>query len=897
MDPHSPGHAPDDLPPVSNLPEGSLELVRQFVSSIPDGVALVAADGRIVLENAALRRLLAPCGASLVGVSVEQFVPESLRAMHRQQRDQWIASPRGGHMRVGEGFRSQRLDGTEFIADISIAPCRIGDERFVVMSIRDVSERASREHELHLSEARFRAVFEAAAAGIAIIGCDGRILSANDELAAILALDADDLVGRVELELLPPPDQEGGLEEAAALLSGVRERVCGKRAYRRPDGGVRNLRTNHALVRDAQGRPEYVIGVYDDVTRHREAERLVRARTLEVLQLLGHASNDANSFEGALHKCIEQVSQSLGWQAAHVFDCRGGGAFASSGIWHLEDDSRLAALRGASTEGSPRLAPRERADLERGEVVWRNLASEGAPTARARLALELGLRSRLFVPVRDEGELVALLEFFSATPMASDCALERAMTQIGEQLGRNLERQRTRDQLVHLAMHDALTGLPNRTLFHDRLEQAFARLDRHEGVAAVFFMDVDGLKEVNDMFGHEAGDELLRLTASRLRAQVRPEDTLARFAGDEFTLLCEGIENATQARVIADRLIDAVTEPVILRGHRFDPSLSVGVAIIDDPQTDPERVLRDADSAMYVAKERGGRSVEMAAAGLQLGHRKLSSRGCALRDAISGGDLVLQYQPCVSLPDERVVAFEALVRWRHPHRGMLPPRAFIPLAEQSGLIEPLGEWVLREACRQVAEWQRTKEGAEHVALQVNVSPRQFASARLIGHVRRALAEARLDPGRLFLEITESAMLRDSDHVLQQLVALRDMGVRISIDDFGSGYSALSHLQRLPLNQLKLDRRFVSGLGESREGREIVGALVRLGHALDLQVVAEGIEKRQDCHHVSLLGCDLAQGWLFGEAGSPAAAVERLIAESRNSPTSRRADRRKRARAA
>jgi diguanylate cyclase (GGDEF)-like protein len=391
----------------------------------------------------------------------------------------------------------------------------------------------------------------------------------------------------------------------------------------------------------------------------------------------------------------------------------------------------------------------------------------------------------------------------------------------------------------------------------------------------VFFMDVDGLKDVNDTLGHAAGDELLRAVADRLRALVRPEDTIARLGGDEFTLLCEGVTDLEEARVIASRVIAGVAQPLHVRGIEFEPSLSVGLALVDDPDTPPEAVLREADAAMYAAKEHGGGRLAAGASPLEPIRRRGSNRGRALRQAVEQGELCLHYQPCVSLPDPRIVSLEALVRWQHPRRGLLPPRSFIPLAERNGVIEPLGDWVIRHACRQLAEWHGRVPGAAPLAMAVNVSSRQFASGHLVGTVTRALEETRLDPSRLFLEITETVMLEGSHSVLDQLHALRAMGVRLSVDDFGTGYSSLHYLQRLPLEQLKLDRRFIAGLRLEHPSQAIVASLIRLAHALDLRVVAEGVELPRQRDELADLGCDFAQGWLFGPPGT-AAEIEALL---------------------
>jgi diguanylate cyclase (GGDEF)-like protein len=435
------------------------------------------------------------------------------------------------------------------------------------------------------------------------------------------------------------------------------------------------------------------------------------------------------------------------------------------------------------------------------------------------------------------------------------------------------ERKSAELELAHRALHDGLTGLPNRTLFLDRLGQALRRSRRRERGVAVVFLDLDRFKVVNDSLGHKAGDRLLVDVAMRLSSALRPSDTLARFGGDEMTLLCEDVGGAGDVRVIAQRLLDTFAEPFIVQDGEAFLQASLGVAISRDGFEVPEDLIRDADAAMYRAKDRR-QGVEIFDEAMRQDVHERLALEAALRRGIGRDELCLHCQPLISLADARIEGFEALVRWEHPERGLVPPGSFIPLAEETGLIVPIGAWVLREACatlRRVID----ETGMADLQASVNVSPRQLQQPDFVGQVRTALEDNALAPGSLVIEITESAIMETGAASI--LRALKELGVRLAMDDFGTGYSSLAHLRRFPLDVIKVDRSFVAGLGDG-QGASIAGAIVSLARALGLRTVAEGIEDEEQCRAVVALGCDVGQGFLFA-APMPADDLTRLLTAS------------------
>jgi diguanylate cyclase (GGDEF)-like protein/PAS domain S-box-containing protein len=432
------------------------------------------------------------------------------------------------------------------------------------------------------------------------------------------------------------------------------------------------------------------------------------------------------------------------------------------------------------------------------------------------------------------------------------------------------DRKRAEEQILHDALHDSLTGLPNRNLFLDRLGQAAARRRRHDDYHfAVLFFDLDRFKLVNDSLGHLVGDRLLVGLAKRLESCLRSEDTVARLGGDEFAILLDEIQDARDATRVAERIQEELRHSFALDGHEVFSTASIGITLDDDRDRPPEELLRDADTAMYRAKAQGRDRHEIFDDAMHARAVAVLKLETDLRLAFERGELRLVYQPIVSLATGDVVGLEALVRWQHPERGLLTPDQFVPLAEETGLIVPLGHFVLREACRTAEHWRRARPG---LSISVNLSAREFAQVGLIDRIAGLLAEFGLPPSHLRIEITESLIMEDPEAAVARCSALRAMGVGIDIDDFGTGYSSLSYLRRFPVDALKIDRSFVAGMDGRAEDQEIVRAIVSLAKALAIMIVAEGIESPEQLARLRQLGCELGQGYLFAQ---PLEAAEAL----------------------
>jgi len=415
-------------------------------------------------------------------------------------------------------------------------------------------------------------------------------------------------------------------------------------------------------------------------------------------------------------------------------------------------------------------------------------------------------------------------------------------------------------ELSQAALHDPLTHLPNRLLLQQRIEQALVDAEQRGGRFAVMFMDLDGFKQVNDAYGHQTGDALLVAVATRTRQLLRAADVMARLGGDEFVLVV-GIDNDEDVSSLAGRIIQAVGTGNLVPGHELQVTASIGIAICPDHATTERQLMGYADAAMYQAKEAGRNAFVVFAEWMSDSAEQQFRLLADLRRAIQSNQLFLHYQPKVRVSTHQVCGAEALVRWNHPEHGLIPPDRFIRLAERSGVIHEIGRWVLNEACRQLRRWHDA--GHDSWSVSVNLSPIQFGSPNLLGEISDALKLHRVEPRRLVLEITESAVMRDTETSLRLLQALARLGVGISIDDFGTGYSSLLYLKRLPATEIKIDHAFVRDLENSSEDVVIVSAIVALGHALDMDIVAEGVETAGQRSYLERLGCDFLQGYLLG----------------------------------
>jgi len=547
--------------------------------------------------------------------------------------------------------------------------------------------------------------------------------------------------------------------------------------------------------------------------------------------------------------CESSTSAVARWIAGEGLEVTNDAARETSQIF-----GELAAHRAASLT-----------EVTRRSLWWRNVMAD----VLRETATELS------VPADALSEALNMLQLSVEFNLLRVCeCFESERRQADEELTRREE------ELAFLATHDPLTGLPNRTLILDRVEQMLARSVRSQTPVAALFIDIDNFKSINDTLGHGVGDELLRALAARLEGVVRQVDALGRLGGDEFVVIAEELSLAAGPELVAQRLLEALGHPFKLGAEgetRLTVTASIGIAA--GQRTSAEDLLRDADIAMYRAKWDGKNRYAVFESAMQDSVQSRMELDMDLREAFEQEQFFLAYQPTFALSDMAPTGVEALIRWEHPTRGVVQPDAFIPMLEETGLITQVGRWVLREACRQAAAW---RQAGYPIAMAVNVSGRQLDTDELIADIEGALTDSELEAGALTIEITETTLMRNIEDTVQRLGAIKQLGVRIAIDDFGTGYSSLAHLQKFPVDALKIDRSFIAGLRHNKEGETLIRTLVQLGKALSIETLAEGIEQQ---HELSLLKdeeCDNGQGFLFARPLDPA-AIEAFFQHRTDAP--------------
>ena len=665
------------------------------------------------------------------------------------------------------------------------------------------------------SESRFRALSEIASDAILTADGNGRIVFANRAAEGVFGQPVAAIVGRPIERLLP-----GVLALTAAAADGVNasDRPVGEQVGVHASGREIPLElTIGSLMRDGR---RFTTVLARDVTERRRAESALRES--EVLYRTLFERNLAGVFRSTLDGRILECNESF----ARIF------GYASP-----EEALHKPALDFYLRPGDRK-------------------------TFLTRLSERHTVNNHEMCARRRDGTPVWVLENATLVegPDGARSLIEGTVIDI-------TDRKRAEEQVKHLAFHDALTGIPNRLLLNDRLTIALAQAHRSRQKLAILYLDLDRFKVINDSLGHTVGDQLLRRVAERLRACVREGDTVARLGGDEFVILVTRISSDADADTIAQKILAAVRLPFGVEQRDFFLSTSVGVSLYPTDGIDAETLIQNADTAMYRAKEQGRDNYQLYAPAMNSRAAERLSLENRLRQALQNDELVLHYQPIVDLRNGRVRGAEALLRWRHPERGLLAPAEFISLAEVSGLISPIGRWVLRTACAQAREWQTLVN--PRFTMSVNLSPRQFLQTDLVSQVAGALSSSGLDAGSLDLEITESNAMENAEVTVNTLWELRRLGVGISMDDFGTGYSSLNYLKRFPIDRVKLDRSFVRDVVTNPEDGAIVRAVISMAHTLRLVVAAEGVENEGQLAFLRQHRCDEMQGFLFSPPVEPA----------------------------
>lgn len=814
----------------------SEERYRVLTQNSYDLVTLMEATGIVRYESPAIVRMLGYSPAELLGKSAFDYVhPDDLRRV----KTAFAEGLKDSLAHPSEEYRFRHKNGSwrwlESVGTNLTEEPGVG--RYVVNS-RDVTRRKEAEDRLREAENKYRTLVEQipAITYMQKANRQSESIYVSPQVMDVVGYTPEECTSTPDLwaKILHPDDRERVLAEDARTNETGEPFVMEYRQFAK-DGHVVWIRDEATMVRDEEGRHLYWLGVQIDITERKRAEKALadteqRYRTL-VEQIPAVTYIDPVDDPDTSLYTSPQIEQMLGYTPEEWRERK---------LWperlHPGDRERILAAdeRFEAGNGEP-FSEEYRLLAKDGSVVW----------VREEAVL---LKNEAGEPVYWQGV------FYDIT-----------------------DRKALEEQLEHWAFHDHLTDLPNRQLFLDRLRQALDRTRRRKGQqVAVLFIDLDEFKVINDSLGHEAGDLLLTVVAQRLEHCLRPGDSLARFGGDEFVVLVEDIDRLELAVRVAERITEELEKPFLLEGKELFASSSIGIGMGDAWTKTPDGLVRDADTAMYRAKEDGGDFRVFDSTMHERARGRLELEGDLRRTLEDPYDqLSVFYQPMASIPTGEIVGMEALVRWDHPEQGRMTPSGFIPMAEETGLIVPMGQWVLGEACRCAKEWRERYPEKAKLTMAVNLSARQLRYPELVGEVEEVLRRVDLDPASLTLEITESVLVEVGGSSTWVLGRLKELGVQLAIDDFGVGYSSLSYLRYLPVDRLKLDRVLVRNVDKDRTNLAIVRAAVDLGHALGIEVVAEGVERQEEYEELYKLGCDVGQGNYWWSARPPAEAEELL----------------------
>lgn len=832
-----------------------------IIAQAIDAVVIIDHEDRIVLFNAAAERLWGLSQAEVMSQDVSALVPETHRARHVDQ----IARNRAGSedRLVGRTVEVAitRPDGSQVWGALSLSRTTIGSRIYYAAFVKDVTEEVKRREELYL----LSLVANETDRAVLITDRHQRIVYCNRSFMEMFGYSRDELIGRVPSVLLAGQHTDPKTLKALSRLSqGERSVTIELIGYDKPGRELWISATVNPIF-DEQGKLRNAVCVISNITETRQTQ-VLQQRVLEAV------ARDDELPDVARLICTEVEAIAPGVTCTII-------RVDHEGLLRPLAGPSLPAAYGEAIDGLP-IGP---AVGSCGTAAWcgepvlvEDIETDPLWAPYKDLPLPLGLRACWSSPIKlKDGRVAGTFAFYFKEKRGPSSWHERLVEACVHLCALAIERHEAKAHIARLAYFDTLTGLPNRTRLTEHITEGMARVARGEASRlAVLFLDVDSFKDVNDTLGHSAGDALLIEIARRLKEQSGPHDVVSRLGGDEFVMVLEDVDSS-QAAGIAERVVRSLAAPMELGHMALSASASIGISLFPGDGADHEELLKHADTAMYEAKNAGRGAYRFYSPAMNRQVQERLVMGEALKDAVRLGQLELRYQPQIRGADDGLNGVEALARWTHPVFGEVPPSKFITLAEETGLIEAIGEWAVRQACRQMADWRN--RGIDVPTISVNLSPLHFRNPHLPDFVASALTGSGLPPETLTLEITEGVMMDSCPSTRATVEAVAQMGVRLSLDDFGTGYSSLASISTLPIGEIKLDRSFVRDLQNDKNARAVASAVIRIGRSLGLTVVAEGVESEPQRRFLQALQCHVMQGFLFAQALPPQALEEWLIA--------------------
>jgi diguanylate cyclase (GGDEF)-like protein/PAS domain S-box-containing protein len=877
----------------------SEERFRSVLAAARDAIVVMGPQGEITLWSPGAEAMFGWAADEAVGKSVHRLLaPPRYHDAHARGFAAFRATGHGPAVGKTLELATLHKDGHEFQVELSLSVLDLNGSWGAVGILRDIRERKQAETALCRERDRVRQYLDIAGVLLVALDKEGEITLLNRKGHEILGYKEGTLIGRNWFETcLPPQVRDETRVIFQKLMTGDVESVEHvENPVLTSTGEERIVAWHNVLLTDESGRIVGTLSSGEDVTERKWTEERIQtfARHETIVNALLRIGLQDRPLRELLECCLDELL-STDWLLAR-----------RSGIFLIEDKPDVLVLRAQRN-----LAPPTQelcACLPVGHRLCGRAALSGVVEfvgcvdERHEVRYEgMSADAHYCVPICSGREVLGVLVLYLPEEQERNKSEEEEFLEVvGGTLAGIIKRKRAEEDLQTAARTDKLTGLPNRALLCDRLQQAILRAQRLENYQfAVLFLDFDRFKIINDSLGHKIGDMLLQEAGVRLRAAVRASDSLSRHAsghttarlgGDEFVVLLDGLRGPEDARLVADRLLEALSQPYRLGEHEVYCTASIGIVTSDMAAASADGVLRDADTAMYEAKLAGkGRSVVFDTSMRQRVQNRLSLEN-DLRKALEANQLLLMYQPIVSLETKEIEGFEALVHWQHPERGLISPAEFLPIAEDTGLIGPIGEWALKEACRQFAEWRQTQNHAVPRSISVNLSRSQLLLANLPTMIRRILEETGLPPSSLHLETSESVIMRDADLAMRILPRLKEIGVKLGMDGFGAGHSSLACLHQFPFDVLKIDRSFIANVDRGRDLAALVQAVISLARNLDIHVVAEGIETGDQLLTLQSLGCQCGQGDFFSKpmtaAEVPGFRVHPIVLPGTVSPEAR-----------